>query len=315
MGPRVLAQKLGLWGATVLGAAALALLLVHLAPGDAIDLIPGGETLRPQLEAEFGLDKPLPLRFAASLAGLLSGDWGTSIAYRPGAPVLEVIGGPALRSLTWLVAALAFATVQAMTLAWFTAGRARSLPRLVVRLLSVAPVFLLAHLAVYGLNEATFALIQSGTIERPGWFALPDQPSLFRTLLAVGLLAIGSGTLTELHLELESALDRIRSSGFVDAARARGASTWPHIWPNLVPELAAILAGRAAFLVGGLVILERVLLLNGAGSVLWQAALLRDQPVAVGVAVLAALFVASTRLLADLVRWFVDPRLRALEAS
>ena len=58
-GLRVFAQKAGTWAATIAGAAGLVLLLVHLAPGDAIDLIPGGESVRPQLEAEWGLDQPL----------------------------------------------------------------------------------------------------------------------------------------------------------------------------------------------------------------------------------------------------------------
>lgn len=182
-------------------------------------------------------------------------------------------------------------------------------------MLSVAPIFLVAHLLVSGINEATFAAIGAGWIDRPSWFALPDQPSAMRSALAIAVLAVASGGLTELHLELEGAIDRVRGSGFVDATRARGLPVWPHVGRNLVAPVATAVAGRVAFFVGGLVILERVLLLNGAGAALWQAALLRDHPVAVGVAVLAAAVVAGARLLADLVRIAIDPRLRALETS
>ncbi|MEM6928466.1 MAG: hypothetical protein AAF602_16140, partial [Myxococcota bacterium] len=49
--------------ATLGGAMAFVLVLLVTAPGDPVDLIPNGAELRPQLEAEWGLDKPAPVRF------------------------------------------------------------------------------------------------------------------------------------------------------------------------------------------------------------------------------------------------------------
>ena len=60
-------------------------------------------------------------------------------------------------------------------------------------------------------------------------------------------------------------------------------------------------------------ILEKVLLLNGVGAILWQAALLRDYDLALGISLLAATFVSLARLAGDTVRIAVDPRLQ--EAS
>ncbi|MBW2257418.1 MAG: ABC transporter permease, partial [Deltaproteobacteria bacterium] len=271
---RVLVIRFGVFAVTLLGAASLVLALLWAAPGDPIDLIPNGEELRPVLEEQWQLDRPIPVRLLHYLGNAVRGDLGTSLTYRPGMPVMTVIAAPTLRSLGWLLTALALTLVWGTALAWGTAGR-RSLNRRLIQAVSIAPVFLIAHLSVNLINEVTLSLVDGGWMARPAWFALPGQPSAFRSALAVVVLAVGSGALTEVRAEVENALVEIRSSGYVAAARARAEPLWRHVFLNLVGPLTTIAATRAAFFVGGLVILEKVLLLNGIGSILWQAALLR----------------------------------------
>lgn len=293
---------------TLLGATAFVMALLVLAPGDPIDLLPDGEAQRATLEAQWGLDRPLPERYATTLARALTLDLGTSLTYRPGQPVIEVVAGPALRTLGLVAAAVVCALAGGLGLALWTAGRRRR--GWLVQAVSIVPVFLLAHTLVLGINELTWSLVQSQTIGRPDWFALPDQPSALRTTLAIAVLAIGSGALSEAHGQIESSLVEIRKSPFVDALRARGQSAWPHVLANLVPPMAATMAERAAFLAGGAVIAEKVLLINGVGAVLWEAALLRDYDLALAIALFAAAFVGLARLAADGIRLAVDPRMQ-----
>ena len=311
---RAALSRVAAFAGTLLGATAFVMLLLVAAPGDPVDLVPNGEELRPRLEAEWGLDRPVAERYVHYLVRAATLDLGTSLTYRPGQPVLEVIASPALRTVGLVVAALVCATGAAVALAFFTAGRRGTLRRALsgwgIQAVSLVPVFLLAHGLVLGLNESTWALVQAGWIPRPDWFALPDQPSLLRTSLAIAVLAVGSGALSEAHSQIEDALVAIRRSPYLDAVRARGGPTWPHVVRNLLPPLASTVAERAAFLAGGVVIVEQVLLLNGLGAVLWRAALLRDYDLALAIALLAAAFVGAVRLLADAVRVAVDPRLR-----
>lgn len=295
--------------ATLAGAALLVQLLLWAAPGDPIDLLPNGEELRPQLEAEWGLDQPLPLRFGRYLIRAADGDLGTSLAVRPGAPVSELVRTTAGRSSTTLLAALLLSISLSLGLALVTRGR-RPVMRLVIQLLTAAPVFLLAYLLVLGINETTWGLVQAGAIERPDWFALPDQPSTLRSTLAIAVLAVGSGSLGQTHAGLEEALVRILRSPFVTAARARGGHVAITVLHNLLPPILAVGSRRVAFLLGGLVIVEKVLLLNGAGSLLWDACLQRDYPLAMGLCLASALAVAAAHLIADLARLGLDPRLR-----
>lgn len=295
--------------ATVLGAVLLVELLLALAPGDAIDLLPNGEELRPVLAAEWGLDRPLPERLVATVARMAQGDLGTSLTWRPGASVASLVADTGMRSLALLAPALALAVGLAVTLgAWSARGGTRLLR--VVQAVSVVPAFLAAYVLVTGINAATWALVERGAIQRPEWFALPDTPSALRTALAIGVLAVASGGLTEMHAACDAELRRLRAAPFVEAARARGEPTWPIVLHNLVPPLADIAASRAAWLLGSLVVVEKLLLFSGAGAALWQACRLRDYPLAIGITVVAALVVAGTRLVADLLRLAVDPRLR-----
>ena len=213
-----------------------------------------------------------------------------------------------MKSAPTLVLSVLLALVVGVALAYF--GQAFTLTRRAVQALSVAPVFLLAATSVVGINELTFALIEAGWIERPEWFALPLGDSVLKSALGVTMLAIGSSALTEVHQSCDEELRRIRRSGYVDAATARGARLWPHVLWNLVPPLTTITVSRTAFFVGGLVVIEKVLQLNGAGAMLWTACRMRDYPLALGLVVAAAAVVCSARLLGDFIRIGVDPRLR-----
>ena len=291
------------------GAALLAQWLLWLAPGDAVDLLTADPELRATMVQRWGLDEPPHVRTLAFIEGALTGDLGVSLTYRPGEEVSALVWRAGLTSAPTLLLSVFLALGVGVGLAYV--GQAWTLSRRAVQALSVAPVFLLAATAVVFINEATFAMIEEGWIERPDWFALPLGDSVLKSALAVTMLALGSSALTEVHQSSDDELRRIRRSGYVDAARARGARLWPHVLWNLVPPLTTITVSRTAFFVGGLVVIEKVLQLNGAGAMLWQACRMRDYPLALGLVVAAAAVVCAARLIGDFIRIGVDPRLRA----
>ncbi|MFK7930897.1 MAG: ABC transporter permease [Myxococcota bacterium] len=304
-----LARHVGVFLGTLLGAVVVVHLLFILAPGDAIDALPNAAEVRPVLEAEWHLNRSAPEQVLSYLVDLVQGDLRTSLVYRPGQPVWQVVAGPALRSLGLLLTALFCSVFAGVGLAAWTSGRT-SLARPAVWALSLFPVFLVARVMVALMNGVAWELMQQELIARPGWFALPIEEHPVKWALAVTILAVGSGALAEIHGESESLFRRIRGSGYVEAARARGARVWPHVLRNLAPPLTSVIASRTAFFVGGLVILERILNINGVGAILWRAALERDYPLALGITLITAGTVALAKLLGDVARTTLDPRRR-----
>ncbi|MFZ5475511.1 MAG: ABC transporter permease subunit [Myxococcota bacterium] len=306
---RSAAVHLAQFVATLLGAVLFVQCLLAFTPGDAIDLMPNADVVRPQLEREWGLDRPLPERLVATTTRLARGDLGTSLTYRPGMPVAELVWRGGTQSLALLLPAVALGLVTALALGAWTAGRRSRLHR-VVQAITVVPAFLAAYVTVTALNAGTWWLMEAGHVERPDWFALPVTPSPLRTAIAITVLAWASGGLSDLHAACDAELRRLRTAPFVEAARARGAAIAPHVLHNLVPPLASLAAARVATVLGTLVIVEKVMSLNGAGATLWQACLKRDYPLAIGITLVAAAVVCGARLVSDLVRITVDPRLR-----
>lgn len=301
-----LLRHLGSFALTVVGCALLLQLLLTLAPGDAADLVADDPALRAALVEQWRLDQPVWRRTMASLSGLLSGELGQSLTFRPGAPVSELMLRGAASSGPLLLGALILSLGSGAGLAWLRWERGARL----LSVLSVAPVFLIAALAIMALNQLTFAGMQAGWWAAPQWFALPINDHPFKTALAVLALAIGSSAFSEIHQASRESLQAIRSSPYVDAAIARGAPLSALVLRNFLLPLSAIAARRAAFFVGGLVVVEKVLQVQGAGAMLWQACRLRDWPLVVGLSLLAALVVAGARLVADMSRLALDPRLR-----
>jgi ABC-type dipeptide/oligopeptide/nickel transport system permease component len=112
-----------------------------------------------------------------------------------------------------------------------------------------------------------------------------------------------------MHRELATAFGRIARSPYVQAARGRGEPVWPHLTLNALLPVLELIAGRAAFFVSGLIVIEKLMLLGGLGSILWEAAQLRDYPLAIGISLLATGWVAGIQLLCDTGRIALDPRL------
>lgn len=306
---KALLRKVAAFLVAVVLSLGLLQVLLASAPGDAIDLLPDAESLRPELEAQWGLDRSLPERIVFGLLDMARGDWGHSVAVRTGAPVLELLADTAPRSLAVLVPAVLLQALLALLLGLWTRGR-RPLLTGALQLASALPLFLMLLAAVTLINDLTWQLIQAGHIARPEWFALPDQPGAVRWALATLGLAVASSALAEAHGGVELATRRLLASAHLTACRARGEPIVRPLLHNLLPELLAQTARTLPAMLGGLVIAERLLLIQGTGSLLWDACLLRDHPLALGIAAACAALVAFTTLGSESLRVWLDPRLR-----
>src|SRR5256886_13762868 len=127
---RYLVRRLGHAFFLLAGASVLAFLFTALAPGTYFDEMRMNPQIAPEtvaaLRAQYGLDRPLPLRYVSWLGSLLHGEMGFSFAYNsPVAPLLLV---RARNTLLLTITSTLLAWVVALPLGIWSAERVGQLP-------------------------------------------------------------------------------------------------------------------------------------------------------------------------------------------
>lgn len=284
----------------------LSFLLTRLAPGGPFDeeqALP--PEIRANLEAAYGLDRPVAVQYGRYVAGLLRGDFGPSFKFRD-FTVSELIASGLPVSLTIGIAALALAIalgVPAGTWAALARGRwpDRLLMSIAVAGISV-PVFVVAPFLALAFGIWLRWLPVAGWA--PGRLSDLVLPVVTLALPVIAYLA---------RLTRGSLLEVLRAS-WVRAARARGLSERAvllrHALPAaLLPVVSYLGPATAAVLAGSLVV-ETIFGLPGMGRHLVQGALNRDYTLVMGMVIVYAALMIALNLIADLVYAWLDPRIR-----
>ncbi len=317
MGAYVL-QRLALAIATVLAATFLTYVLLRLVPGEPAQVILTRVFLQDQtatvsqqdvaaIADRFGLNAPLIVQYGRWLAGALTGDLGISI--RTGRPVTLELGWRL--SATGLIALLATLTSLALTFATVTLKRsfptpaaARGFELLAVGSIALPSFFLGVVLIIL------FSL-------RLDWLPVSGFESWAHVVLPVAVLALGQFGFNAILLD--DTLNEALGAQHITTARAKGlgdrAILFTHALPNALIPLIPYLALQFAFLIGGVVIVERLFSIPGLGAYLTDALDSHDGPAFLGAIGVIALAVAVANLMADLVLTRVDPRIRLKRAA
>lgn len=303
---RSLPARVGVTAATVVGTAVLVQIMLSLGAGDAADLAGVTPDQREMLLEQWGLAGTAPARAVAAVTRLLAGELGASMTVAPGAPVAELAVGAWCSSLPLLIigTVLGVAGAAAAAVAPRTAAVVGAL-----RVLSAPPAFVATLVAVHGLNTIAFAAWQAGA-DQPDWFPLPHSPSLLRTGLAVGLLGWSGGALGAGAGRIAAAARRVRHEPWFESIQVQGRALGPVLARALVPELLSLGSAQLLRAAGTLVVVEKLLGLEGAGQLLWAAAVGRDLGLVAGLTVGFVVVVSGLRLLMDLTQRSLTPRSR-----
>ena len=298
----------------LIGATFLIYFTIRSAPGDAIDAItPMGTPpeVKQQLAADFGLDQKPLAGYVTWLGRSGRGDFGESLVFSPGEQVMHV-ALPAFK-LTVLLSggALILCMVLATGLA-VALGEPSSRQQLLTGALyfvTAAPSFVAAIFFSQGMNAFVRRFVENAGYETPPWYPIPIYSESIMPYFFAGLVLVaGDGLFMDMLNTLRAEILAVRNAQFISAVRAKGASTLPHTFLNLVVPFVSAFAARLPLVLGGVVIVEYVFTLDGAGYLLLESSKQRDFPIVVGLSVLFTLAIISVNLLADLVRAVVDPR-------
>ena len=287
--------------------------LLHLTPGDPIDAMMAESvdaTAKASLRAELGLDRPLPVQYAAWMGRVLRGDLGRSI--RNGEPVVENVSRRIRPSLQLALLAMAISLLVAVPVGIVSAARRNtSVDRIgtTFALFGICmPNFLLALLLIFLFGVTLRWLPISGYVD-PAEELVDGLRSLALPAVTLGLALAAVVTRT-----LRSSMLEALTEDYVRTARAKGLSEWRvvrgHVLRNALIPVVTVLGLQLGTLIGGAVITEYVFALPGVGRLVVDAVFARDYPLVQGVVLLIALGFIASNLLVDLLYGLIDPRIR-----
>jgi peptide/nickel transport system permease protein len=302
---RYLFRRLLLLVPVLWGVATLVFAVTNILPGDPVDLMLG-ETARPAqrevLRKALGLDRPLRVRYASYLAGLLRGDLGTSIHQKR--PVAQLLAEPILASAELTFTSLAIALAIALPLGVLAARRAGSAIDLAAGGLAV----LGASIPVFWLGPLLIILFSIDL----GWLPVSGRSGPLSLILPS--LTLGTALSAILMRMTRSSLLDVLPQDYLATARAKGLSErrvlWIHALSNAGLPLITILSLQLGALLSGAIITETVFAWPGVGRLTIQAIAARDYPLVQGCVLFISFVYVAGNLIADIAYAWLDPRVR-----
>lgn len=283
--------------------------IIHLIPGDPVDnLMKVGASAkqRAEIEARYGLDKPLVVQYLIWLGNVLQGDLGVAIIGRR--PVSTIIAQALPHSLLLGGCALAFSSLVGIGLGIVAALKRDRWPDQAIMggvlLGSTMPGFWLGLLLILCFSVWL------------GWF--PVSGARGWNSLVLPVLTIGLGGTALVTRVTRVAMIEASQRDFVMLLHAKGLSPLRiqlrHVLRHALIPVVTILALRIGWILGGAVTVEVVFARPGLGTTLIKALSQHDYPVVQACLLMLAIAVMLGTLLGDILQAAMDPRVRAAMA-
>jgi peptide/nickel transport system permease protein len=288
---------------TLLGAVTLVFLLVHLIPGDPVEVMLGetaSATDKVALRRSLGFDRPLTTQYRSFLLNLISGDLGRSLyeAASVGAIIRARLPATLQLALCAMLAASLISFPLAMLAAKYRGGwidRAA----LTFSLLGLSlPNFWLGPLLMI-----VFSI-------QLGWTPVSGRGGLSHLWLPSITLGLGMSAI--LVRILRASLLQVIHQEYVQTARAKGLpekKVWlKHVLRNALLSVVTIMSLQFGSLLAGSLITETIFSWPGIGRLTVQAIQTRDYPLVQGCVLVIAISYVLVNFATDLLYKLIDPR-------
>ena len=289
----------------ILGVISIVFLLIHLIPGDPVEIMLGESAStadREALRVALGLDLPVWLQFKNYLIGLTHLDLGTSIHFqRPvSALLLERLPATGLLALVTLLITLTLALPLGIIAAvrrntwWDTGAMSFSMLGVSIPNFWLGPVLILV-----------FSLWL-------GWLPVSGRSGLASVILPA--LTLATGLMAVLSRMVRSSMLEVLGEDYMRTAVAKGLPPnrviLHHGLRNALLPVITMLGLQLGALLAGAVITETVFSWPGIGLLTIESIQSRDYPVVQACVLLISVTYVLVNLLTDLAYAWVDPRVR-----
>jgi peptide/nickel transport system permease protein len=289
----------------ILGVVSIVFLLIHLIPGDPVEIMLGESATtadREALRVALGLNLPIGLQFQNYLIGLTQLDLGTSIHLRRpvSALLLERLPATGLLALVTLLITLTLALPLGIIAAvrrntwWDTGAMSFSMLGVSIPNFWLGPVLILV-----------FSLWL-------GWLPVSGRSGLASVILPA--LTLATGLMAVLSRMVRSSMLEVLGEDYMRTAVAKGLPPnrviLHHGLRNALLPVITMLGLQLGALLAGAVITETVFSWPGIGLLTIESIQSRDYPVVQACVLLISVTYVLVNLLTDLAYAWVDPRVR-----
>ncbi len=298
---------------TLVGMSIVIFALLRLVPGNIADILFDSAGFvdpaqKAEIEAELGLDQPVPVQYLSWMGGLLRGDLGYS--YVSELPTIDELAPRIPITAKLAVLALIFSVLFGLPLGVISAVKQDTWLDYSLRVISLS-----------GLSLPSFwlgLLILMAFVAYAGIIPIYTEPpeTLWDELLLYSVPAAAVGFRSSaliMRLTRSSMLEILRQD-YIRTARSKGASenaiNYHHALKNAVLTVITIIGIEAAFLIGGLIVTETVFNIPGMARFLVEAIQWRDYPIVQNLVMFIALVTVLVNFAVDLMYAALDPRIR-----
>jgi peptide/nickel transport system permease protein len=307
---------------TIVLVASFNFVLFRVLPGDpARLLLPRGRWEASEIAKQrriFNLDRPLYEQFGFYWFDMAQGKLGDSFQYqRPAISVVwERVPSTLLLVGTGTIVAIVVGLISGTYAGWRRDGWFDTSSTTAGMVLYSTPT-LWVGLVLIMIFSAKLGWFPSGRMSEPGatyasWLehfkAILNHLVLPATTFA--LVYIG-----QYHTIMRTSLSGVRNEDFVLTARAKGLPDsrvlWRHVVPNALLPTTTVIMMNLGFIMSGAILTETVFNWPGIGLLSYQSVMNLDYPVLQAVFLLASVAVVLANLGADILYYYIDPRVRA----
>jgi peptide/nickel transport system permease protein len=299
------------------GISAVLFTILALAPGDPFEELATNPNVPPEvrqnLRVKFGLDDPIPIRYARWFTSMVRGDWGFSFVSRVNVDTLILQRLPA--SLVVLGSALGLAILVAVPIGTYSALRPYSLfDQLATTFAFIGfslPTFFtgLLFILLFSIYLDWLPFIYRADISATGWRWFWEH--VRQAIMPVAVLGLFQAAAMTRFMRA-AVLDVIRLD-YVNTARAKGLSEKTtlvkHVVRNALIPVVTLVALQIPNIFGGAIVTEQIFRVPGIGSLLISSILANDTPVVMAVTFVYSCLVVASNLTADLLYGWLDPRI------
>ncbi|NOU39869.1 MAG: ABC transporter permease [Methylotenera sp.] len=302
-----LIKKLSNLATVIFGVLLLTFLLIHLVPGDPVEVMLGESASsadRAALRADLGLNQPLVQQFGSYLSKLAHGDFGQSIHTKT--PIIDLLKTRYPATVKLALLSLMIGLVVGVPLGIYAALKANQWQDFIVTIVSVR----LSAMPAFWLGPMLMLIFAVWL----GWLPVSGMDS--STSIILPAVTLGFGLSAILTRMTRTSLLEVLNDDYIRTARAKGLSEKTvilrHALRAALLPIITIVGLQMGSLLAGTVITETIFSWDGIGRLLVESIEKRDYPVTQACVLVVALSYVVVNLCTDILYRLADPRVRSV---